>query len=110
MPMKYLGVVISVDGSMHREVETRIGGATRVIGGMSQEVLRRRELRKQTKLVVNATVMPVLMYGCEAWAARKEQKSRIQATQMNVLRRIEGVCWRDRVTNEEVLRRDKWGC
>ena len=71
----------------------------------------RRELSKQTKLkVVNATVMSVLMLGCEAWAARKEQKSRIQATQMNVLRRIEGVCWRERVTNEEVLRRDKWGC
>ena len=104
--MKYLGVMISGDGSMQREVEARIGGATRVIAGMSQEVLRRRELRKQTKLkVVNATVMPVLMYGCEAWAARKEQKSRIPATQMNVLRRIEGVCWRGRVTNEEVLRR-----
>ena len=105
--MKYLGVMISGDGSMQREVEARIGGgATRVIGGISQEVLRRREFSKQTKLkVVNATVMPVLMYGCEAWAARKEQKSRIQATQMNVLRRIEGVCRRDRVTNEEVLRR-----
>ena len=91
---------------MQREVEARIGGATRVIGGMSQEVLRRREVSKQTKLkVVNATVMPVLIYGCESWAARKEQKSRIQATQMNVLRRIEGVCWRDRVTNEKVLRR-----
>lgn len=53
-------------------------------------------------------MMSVLMYvcmdGCEAWAARKEQKSRsrIQATQMIVLRRIEGVCWRNRVTNEEV--------
>ena len=24
---------------------------------------------------------------------------------MNVLRRVEGVCWRDRVTNVEILRR-----
>ena len=62
------------------------------------------ELSKQTKLkVVNAMVMPVLMYGCEAWALRKEQRSKIQATEMNALRRIEGVCWKDRITNDEVL-------
>ena len=55
--MKYLGVMISGDGSMEREVEARIGCASRVIGGMSQAILRRRELSKQTKLkVVNATM------------------------------------------------------
>ena len=75
-------------------------------GRLNQAILGRRELSKQTKLkVVNATVMPVLMYGCEAWAVWKEQKSKIQATQMNVLRRIEGVCWKDRITNDEILQR-----
>ena len=49
--------------------------------------------------------MPVLMYGCEAWAVRKEQKSKIQATQVNVLRTIEGVCWKDRITNDEIRQR-----
>ena len=68
-----------------RELEARIGAATRVIGGMSQTILWRRELSKQTKLkVANTIMMPVLMYvcmyGCEAWAARNEQMSRIQAT------------------------------
>ena len=39
---------------------------------MRQEVLGRRELSKQTKLkVVNAIIMPVLMYGCEVWVVRK---------------------------------------
>ena len=38
-------------------------------------------------------------------AVRKEQKSKIQATQVNVLRRIEGVCWKDRITNDEILQR-----
>ena len=104
--MKYLGVMISGDGSMQREVEARVGCASRVIGGLNQAILGRRELSKQTKLkVVNATVMPVLMYGCDAWAVWKEQKSKIQATQMNVLRRIEGVCWKDRITNDEILQR-----
>ena len=39
---------------------------------MRQEVLGRRELSKQTKLkMVNAIMMPVLMYGCEVWVVRK---------------------------------------
>ena len=87
--MKYLGFMISGGDSMDQEVEARIGCASRIIGGMSQAILR-RELSKQTKLrVVIAMVMPVLMYGCEAWALRKEQRTKIQATQMNALKRIE---------------------
>ena len=63
-----------------------------MIGGMNEMVLRRKELSRRTKLkVVNATVMPTLMYGCETWSLAKRQQSKIQATQMNVLRRFEGV-------------------
>ena len=88
--MKYLGFMISGGDSMDQEVEARIGRASRIIGGTSQGILRRRELSKQTKLrVVIAMVMPVLMYVCEAWALRKEQRTKIQATQMNALKRIE---------------------
>ena len=104
--MKYLGVMISSDGRMEKEVEARIGSATRVIGGMNEAVLKRKELSRSTKLtVVNATMMPTLMYGCETWCLSKQQQSRVQATQMNVLRRIEGVSRLDRVRNVDI--RDK---
>ena len=36
-------------------------------------------------------MMPTLLYGCETWSLSKKQQSRIQATQMNDLRRIEGL-------------------
>ena len=71
---------------------------------MSEVVLRRNELSKNTKLkVVNATMIPTLMYGCEAWSLSKKLQSRVQATQMRVMRRIEGVNKVDRARNE-VLR------
>ena len=39
-----------------------------MVGGMSEAVLRRKELSKKIKLkVTNATMLPALMYGCEAW-------------------------------------------
>ena len=88
--MKYLGVVISADGSMEKEAEARIANATRMIGGMSEVVLRRNELSKNTKLkVVNATMIPTLMYGCEAWRLSKKLQSSVQATQITVVQRIE---------------------
>ena len=65
--MKYLGVVISADGSMEKEVEARIANGRRMIGEMSEVVLRRNKLGNNTKLkVVNATMIPTLLYGCEA--------------------------------------------
>ena len=101
--MKYLGVMISSDGSMEKEVEARIGSATQVIGGMSEIVLRRKELSRNTKLkVMNATMMPTLLYGCETWSLSKKLQSRIQATQINVLRRIEGLSKLDRVRNVDI--------
>ena len=42
--MKYLEVMISSDGSIEKEVEARIGNAARMVGGMSEAVLRRKEL------------------------------------------------------------------
>ena len=54
------------------------------IGGA---VLGRKVLTKETELrVVNAMVIPTLIYGCEAWALQARHKGRIQATQMRVLR------------------------
>ena len=61
--MKYLGVMISSDGNMEKEVEPRIGSAVRMFGGMSEAVLRRKELSKKTKLnVMNATMLLMLVY------------------------------------------------
>ncbi len=51
---------------------------------------------------MNATMMPTLLYGCEKWSLSKKQQSRIQATQMNVLRRIEGLGRLDRVRNVDI--------
>ena len=85
--MKYLGVITTSDGRMEKEVEARIASATRMVGGMSERVLKRRELSKRTKLtVVNAMMVPSLLYGCEVWSLTKQLQRRVQATQMSVMR------------------------
>ena len=74
-----------------------------MIGGMNENVLKSKELSRSTKLkVVNATVIPTLLYGCETWWLSKHLQSRVQATQMNVLRWIEGVSRLDRIRNVDI--------
>ena len=106
--MKYLGVMISSDGSMDREVEQRIGAASKMIGAIGRTVLGRKELTKDTKVrVVNAMVIPTLTYGCEAWTLQARHKGQIEAAQMRALRRIEGVSRMDRVRNVDIRGRLK---
>ena len=73
--MKYLGTMISSDGSMDSEVEQRIGMASRMVGAIGSTVPGRKKLTKGTKLrVVNATVIPMLTYMCEASALQVRHK------------------------------------
>ena len=103
--LKYLGAMISSDGLCDEEIEQRVGAAAKVVGAMRKEVLERRELLKKTKLrVFNAMVVPTLIYGCETWTMQRRHESKLQASEMMFLRRVEGVSRLDRVRNEDVRR------
>ena len=94
--------MISSDDRMEKEVEVRITSATRMVGGMSEMVLRRKELSKSMKLkVVNVTMVSSL-YGSEVWSLTKQQQGRAQATQMSVLRRIQGIRRMGRTRSDEI--------
>ena len=49
--------------------------------------------------------MPSLLYSCEVWNLTKQQQLRVQAIQMSVLRRIQGVSRMDRIRNEDIRQR-----
>ena len=101
--MKYLGAILSADGTCEEEIEQRVGAAARVIGAMRKEVLERKELKKATKMrVYNAIVLPTMLYGSETWTVMKRHESRLGATEMAYLRRVEGVTRMDQVRNADV--------
>ena len=101
--MKYLGAILSADGTCEEEIEHRVGAAARVIGAMQKEVLERKELKKATKMrVYNAIVLSTMLYGNETWTVMKRPESRLGATEMAYLRRVEGVTRIDRVRNADV--------
>ena len=56
------------------------------------------------KKIVKTLVWPVALYGCETWTLRDAECKRLDAFEMWVWRRMEKVSYKDRVTNEKVLK------
>ena len=52
-----------------------------------------------------AGAVPMLTYGCESWVLKERVKSRKQAAEMRVLRKIAGVSRLNHVRNETVRKR-----
>ena len=64
--MKYLGAILSADGTCEEEIEHSVGAAARVIGATTEEVLERREMKTATKMrVYNAMVISTVLYGSQ---------------------------------------------
>ncbi|XP_068082743.1 LINE-1 retrotransposable element ORF2 protein [Anabrus simplex] len=100
---KYLGSIISSDGKMEEEITERIGTAGRLFNAIRTNFLNKKEISKGTKLAVyKSTFIPTLTYGCESWVLTERTKSRIQATEMRYLRKVEDKTRRDRIRNTAI--------
>ena len=87
------------------EVERRIGMTVQAVGAM-KKMYESREVSREAKVTVyEAVVIPTLTYGCETWVIKEKEKSRLQATEMRVLRKITGVSRLDHIRNKTVRER-----
>ena len=55
-------------------------------------------------LLVKAMVFPVVMYGCESWTIKKAEHQRIDAFELWCWRRLLGVPWTARRSNQSILK------
>jgi hypothetical protein len=47
--------------------------------------------------------LPALLYGCETWTIREEDKYRITSAEIIFMRRMAKYTWQDYKTNEDIL-------
>ena len=98
----YLGSKMTSNNLMEEEVNNRIAKFTRNLMAL-YPLMKEKEIPKDVKVCIYATVLrPVLLYGSETWTLTTKLKSRIQATEMRVLRLIYGVTRRDRIRNTNI--------
>ena len=74
-------------------------------------ILKSRNITLPTKArLVNAIVFPVVMYGCESWTVKKAERRRIDAFELSCWRRLLGVPWTARRSNQSILKEVSPGC
>ena len=101
----YLGTMVTCDNDVSREVKRRIAAANRAFYGLRSQ-LRSRSLHVRSKLALYKTlILPVALYGHEAWTLRESDRRALGVFERKVLRSIlggkleEGV-WRRRMNHE----------
>ena len=68
-------------------------------------MLKSREITLTTKVhLVKAMIFPVVMYGCESWTIKKAECRRIDAFELRCWRRLLGVPWTARRSNQSILK------
>ena len=60
--------------------------------------------------LVKAMVLSVVMYGCESWTIKKAECQRIDAFELWCWRRLLGVPWTARRSNQSILKETSPGC
>jgi len=100
----YLGCLIDSSGGSRGEVLRRIGLARSCMNMLERRIWK-SSIRLETKLRLYQTyIVPVLMYGCETWAATKYLLSRLDAFDTWALRKILRTPYTCHVSNVEVRR------
>ena len=78
----FLGSKITADGDCSHEIKRRLLLGGKVMTNLDS-ILKSRDITLPTKVcVVKVMVFPVVMYGCESWTVKKDERRRIDAFEL----------------------------
>ena len=74
-------------------------------------IFKSRDITLPTKVhLVKALVFPVVMYGCESWTIKEAEHRRTDAFELWCWRKLLGVPWTARRSNQSILKEISPGC
>ena len=99
---KYLGTIITDNGSLESEFKERIKKAEQAMG-MLRTVWQSSRLSIHTKIELYISlVRSVLLYGHQSWYSTSTTDAKFLAFENKALRRILGIRWHQHITNAAV--------
>ena len=103
---KYLGIYLSSDCRMDREVENRISHASSAYHRLRRRMFNSHNLSLTTKKkVYNAVCLSALFYGSKTWTLYARQSKLLEAGHIKSLRFMLRISWWDKVTHSDILKR-----
>ena len=108
----YLGTIVASNGRIDTEIDRRIANASKAFGALRRAVFKDRNLTINTKrLVYQACVLSVLLYGAGCWTPLRRHLKRLNAFHHRCIRTILGITssqqWEMRITSAST--REQWG-
>ena len=100
----FLGSKITADGDCSHEIKRCLLLGRKVMTNLDS-IFKSRDITLPTKVrLVKAMVFPVVTYGCEIWTVKKAEHQRIDAFELWCWRRLLGVPWTARRSNQSILK------
>ena len=100
----FLGSKITKGGDCSHEIKRHLLLGRKVMTNL-ESILKSRDITLPTKVrLVKAMVFPVVMYGCESWTIKKAKCQSIDALELWCWRRLLGVPWTARRSNQSILK------
>ena len=100
----FWGSKITADGDCSHEIKRHLLFGRKAMANLDS-ILKSRDTTLPTKVhLVKAMVFPVVMYGCESWTIKKAEHQRIDAFEVWCWRRLLGVPWTARRSNQSILK------
>src|SRR5574340_420370 len=95
---------INTDGDCSNEIKRHLLLGRKVMTNLDS-IFKSRDITLPTKVhPVKAMVFPVVMYGCESWTVKKAEPRRIDAFELWCWKRLLGVPWTARRSNQAILK------
>ena len=106
----FLGSKIIAGGDCSHEIKRRLLLGRKSMTNLDS-IFKSRDITLPTKVrLVKAMVFPVVMYGCESWTLKKAERQRIDGVELWCWRRLLGVPWTARRSNQSILKEISPGC
>ena len=104
------GSKITADGDCSHEIKRHLLLGRKVMTNLDS-ILKSRDITLSTKVcLVKAMVFPLVMYGYESWTIKEAECWRIDAFELWCWRRLLGVPWTARRSNQSILKEISPGC
>src|SRR5215510_2607107 len=102
---KYLGVIITKEGTSNEEIDNKIIQGRKAIGKLNSVLWNDKITMKTKKMIVSTIVESIVTYGSETWEINNRNEKRQKALEMDFWRRSCGVSRLEHVRNGEIRRR-----
>ena len=100
----FLGSKVMEDGAWSHEIKRHLLLGRKAMTNLDS-LLKSTDINMSTKIhLVKAMVFQVVMYGCESWTIKRAERRRMDAFELWCWRRLLGVPWTARRSNQSILK------